>query len=255
MDVAAEDNALRGLAGQLTRLTRELLDVTSVAGALQRIVVVTAEVVTGADLVSVTLRGANGEFHTAARTDPMAGVLDQLQYDFAEGPCVEAARPGGPSVAISDDLGAESAWPRFASAAAARGYASTVSTALLPDSRHPRLSGALNIYSTRRGGLTATDRDIALLLAAHASLALATTQAVTAAELQAAHLRKAIESRDVIGQAKGILMQRRGVSADEAFGILRAASQGLNVKLADLAQTLSAGHAELPPDLSTWLDQ
>ncbi|HEY4460550.1 MAG TPA: ANTAR domain-containing protein [Pseudonocardiaceae bacterium] len=255
MDLAAEDNALRRLAGQLTRLTRDLLDATSVAGALQRIVVVVAEVVAGADLVSVTLRGSNGEFHTPAQTDPMAGLLDRLQYDFAEGPCVEAARPGGPIVAISDDLSVESAWPRFAPVAAARGYASIVSTALLPDSRHPRLSGALNIYSTRRGGLSATDRDIALLLAAHASLVLATTQAVTAAELQAAHLRKAIESRDVIGQAKGILMQRRGISADEAFDILRRASQGLNVKLADLAQTLSTGHAELPPELATWLDR
>ena len=255
MDVAAEDNALRRLAGQLTRLTRELLDATSVAGALQRIVVVTAEVVTGADLVSVTLRGADGEFHTPAQTAPMAGVLDQLQYDFAEGPCVEAARPGGPSVVISDDLAVEPGWPRFAPEAAARGYASIVSTALLADSRQSRLSGALNIYSTRRGALAAADRDIALLLAAHASLVLATTQAVTSAELQAAHLRKAIESRDVIGQAKGILMQRRGITADEAFDILRRASQGLNVKLADLAQTLSAGHPDLPPELGMWLDQ
>jgi GAF domain-containing protein len=250
-----EDSALRILAGQLTRLTRELLDATSVAGALQRIVVAVTEVVTGADLVSVTLRGSNGDFHTPAQTDPVAGQLDQLQYDFGEGPCVDAARPGGPAVAISVDLAVETAWPRFAPAALARGYASIVSTALLPDARQPRLSGALNIYSRQRGGLTATDRDIALLLAAHASLVLATTQAFTAAELQAEHLRKAIESRDVIGQAKGILMQRRGVSADEAFGVLRRASQGLNVKLADLAQVLSSRHTELPPELDVWLDQ
>ncbi|MDT7798847.1 MAG: hypothetical protein QOI78_2280, partial [Actinomycetota bacterium] len=64
-------------------------------------------------------------------------------------------------------------------------------------------------------------------------------------ELEATHLRKAVESRDVIGQAKGILMQRRGITADEAFDVLRRASQELNVKLADLARTLADRHTEL----------
>ena len=255
MDHQQEDSALRGFTAQLTQLTRELLDASSVAGALQQIVVAATEVVTGADLVSVTLLASNGDFHTPAHTDPTAVLLDQVQYDFGEGPCVDAARPDGPAVAISVDLAADVLWPRFAAAALARGYASIVSTALLPDARQPRLSGALNIYSRHRGGLTPAGRDIALLLAAHASLVLASTQAFTEAEAQADHLRKAIESRDVIGQAKGILMQRRGVSADEAFGILRRASQGLNVKLADLAQVLSTRHTELPPELRAWLDQ
>jgi AmiR/NasT family two-component response regulator len=68
---------------------------------------------------------------------------------------------------------------------------------------------------------------------------------VTRGQLQATHLQKAIESRDVIGQAKGIIMARRGVSADEAFDLLRRTSQDLNVKLADLARTLSARHEEI----------
>jgi GAF domain-containing protein len=160
----------------------------------------------------------------------------------------------GPAVALSGDLDAETAWPKFAPAALAYGCASIVSTALLPDTRQPRLSGALTVYSRQRGGLTSADRDIALLLATHASLALATTHAVTTAELRVAHLRKAIESRDVIGQAKGILMQRRGISADEAFGVLRRTSQDLNVKLADLAGALSARHTELPPEFQAFVD-
>jgi hypothetical protein len=242
-----DDGAVRRLASQLTELTLELLDTTSVASALRRIVFAVTEVISGADLVSVTLRRPDGEFHTPAQTDPLAGQLDQLQYDFGEGPCVEAARGGGAAVAVSADLSTETAWPKFAPAAAAHGFASIVSTALLPDSGQPGVSGALNIYSRRTGGLTETDRAVALLLAAHVSLVLGGAQA--------ANLRRAIESRDVIGQAKGILMQRRDISADEAFGILRKASQDLNVKLADLARLLSARHADLPPELGTWMDR
>jgi AmiR/NasT family two-component response regulator len=69
----------------------------------------------------------------------------------------------------------------------------------------------------------------------HASLASAATEAVTTSQLRDAQLHQAIDSRDVIGHAKGILMSRRGVSADEAFDILRRTSQNLNVKLARIA--------------------
>ena len=73
----------------------------------------------------------------------------------------------------------------------------------------------------------------------HASLILAGTHAVERAELHYTQLQQAIASRDVIGQAKGILMDRRGISADEAFDLLRHTSNDLNVKLADLAATLA----------------
>ena len=64
-------------------------------------------------------------------------------------------------------------------------------------------------------------------------------------ELEVAQLRQALQSRDVIGQAKGILMERRGISADEAFDVLRRASQSLNIKLTTVAQTLVDRRAEI----------
>jgi GAF domain-containing protein len=236
---------LEPLAGQLAELTRALLDSTSVVDALDRIVNATHVAIPGADLVSVTLRGPGGHYSTPVETDPIADELDQLQYEHGEGPCVDAARIPGPALAVADDLGSVRLWPKFGPAAAERGYHSIIATALLPDSRPPQLVGALNVYSRRRFGLSRTDRDVALLLATHASLALANVQAASTAALQAAHLRRAIESRDIIGQAKGILMNRRGVTAEEAFAILRRVSQDLNVKLADLAQTLTSRHTEL----------
>ena len=73
----------------------------------------------------------------------------------------------------------------------------------------------------------------------------ANTSALTTAELANAHLRQALETRDIIGQAKGILMARRSISADQAFDILRRASQDLNVKIRDIASTIASRRAEI----------
>ncbi|UOX91208.1 GAF and ANTAR domain-containing protein [Amycolatopsis sp. FBCC-B4732] len=234
------------LASQFADLTRTLLDVTHTVGGVLRLVVGAAvAIVPDADLVSVTLRDPDGRFHTPIETDPVAVELDLLQYDHGEGPCVDSARPDGPALCWSQDVGRDPRWPSFGPGAARHGYHSVLATALVPDARPPRLSGALNIYSRTPGAFNREAIDTALLLATHASLALAHTEAVVTAELEAEHLRRAVDSRDVIGQAKGILMQRRGIDADEAFDVLRRASQDLNVKLADLAGTLAARHTEV----------
>ncbi|MBB4908467.1 ANTAR domain-containing protein [Actinophytocola algeriensis] len=226
------------LAQQFATLTYSLLDATTTGDVLQQVADATLHVVPGADLVSVTLRSSDGVFHTPIQTDPVAAELDQLQYELQEGPCLAAADSAGPAVATSDNLATDEAWPRFGPAAAERGLFAVLSTALLPNARPPHLSGALNIYSRRPGGLREADQALALLLATHASLALAHTTEVTQGKLQAEQLLRAIDSRDVIGQAKGILMGRRGLNADEAFTVLRRTSQTLNVKLVELAETL-----------------
>ncbi|RSD07845.1 GAF and ANTAR domain-containing protein [Amycolatopsis eburnea] len=239
------------LAGQFADLTRTLLDVTpTVGGVLKLVVGAAVAIIPDADLVSVTLRDTDGRFHTPVETDPVALELDRLQYEHGEGPCVESARPDGPAVGWSQDVGHDPRWPSFGPAAAGHGYHSVLATALLPDARPPRQSGALNIYSRTPGAFDSQAIDTALLLATHASLALAHTEALASAELEAEHLRRAIDSRDVIGQAKGILMQRRGITADEAFDVLRRTSQDLNVKLADLARTLATRHTEIDVPVS-----
>lgn len=237
----------RSLASQLSELTEVLLDTDNVAGVLAHVVAATAELVPDADLVSVTLRSPDGRFYTPVETNPMARELDELQYRCGHGPCVSAARKEGPGHVHSADLAAEPEWPVFGPGAVRRGYRSVLSTTLVPTARPPRLAGGLNIYSAEPGKLgTPETRDAALLLAAHASLALAGTEAVRLADLQEAQLRAALSSRDVIGQAKGILMHRRGISADEAFELLSRTSQDLNHRLADLARLIVERHTELP---------
>ncbi len=238
-DLAA---AVGPLAEQFVRLAENLAGAGTVRGVLARVCEAALTAVPGADLVSVTL-GADDGFHTPVETDPLASRLDELQYRFDEGPCVSATMTPGMGVTFSADLAAGREYPRFGPAAARLGAGSVLSVGLFPHGAAPRY-GALNVYSRVAGGLDELDRDLAVVLAAHASTALGATMAHTAAELELAQLRRAISSRDVIGQAKGILMERRGVSADEAFDVLRRTSQALNVKLAQVAQTLVDRRAE-----------
>ncbi|TDP96731.1 ANTAR domain-containing protein [Labedaea rhizosphaerae] len=101
------------------------------------------------------------------------------------------------------------------------------------------------MYSRQPDGFTAVDHNAALLLATHASLALAHAHAAETADAHQTQLLRAIDTRDVIGQAKGILMNRQGIDAEQAFTLLRETSQELNVKLVDLARTIADCHADL----------
>lgn len=234
------------LARQFAALTRTLLDTDTVADALDLVVRTTHAVIPDADLVSITLRDTDGRLHTPLETDAAGTELDDLQNRHGEGPCLDAARKDSVAYTHSGDLATSPDWPRFGPAAAALGYRSVLSTALVAEAEPPRLSGAMNIFARAPGRLgDEMTRDRALLLATHASLALAHTEAVRLAELRQAQLRDALETRDVIGQAKGILMTRRGITAEEAFELLRRTSQDLNVKLAELAHTLASRHTEL----------
>lgn len=228
----------------LAALTSKLLEVTTVGGVLEQVVSATLELVPAADLVSVTLRAPGGECSTPVQTGPIGEELDRLQHSNNDGPCVEAAQPEGPGYVASDDLAAERRWPEFAATAVGHGLHAVLSTEVLPV-REQGLSAAINIYSRQAGGLTESDRWTTLLLATHASLALAHGHTLELGEIREANLRAAIDSRDVIGQAKGILMSRQGLDADAAYNLLRHTSQELNVKVAQLAETLAGRHGEL----------
>ncbi|TDV51900.1 GAF and ANTAR domain-containing protein [Actinophytocola oryzae] len=234
-------------AARFLSLTHALLGTTSVTQTLARVVTFARDAVSSADAVSVTLRGRDGECHTTVETDWPAAELDGLQYSLGEGGCVEATRPDGPATVVSVDLAAEPRWRRFGPAAARRGFHSLLSTALPSDAEPPCPSGALNVYSRRPDAFTHHDRDTLLLVATHASLALARTEAVARSEQEVRQLRRAVASRDVIGQAKGILMVRRHLTADEAFDVLCRTSQDLNVKVRDLAETVAREGAPTAP--------
>lgn len=238
--------ALEGpLARQFGTLAVLLLDADSLHEAMERVVSAALRIVPQADLASITLRSADGGFHTPVRTHEAAEELDRIQYQVGEGPCLEAARRERPGYALANNLPESDGFPEFGARAGRLGFGSLLATTLLPDAKSDLPPGAINLYSHEAGAFDGDAVDSALVLASHASLALSGSAAHTAAALKEVHLKRAVDSRDLIGQAKGILMNRRGISADEAFDILRRTSQDLNVKLVELAHTVTERHREL----------
>ena len=245
----AEDSLLGMQFGQVAEY---LFDADSVQTVLERIVTAAAQIVPGARLASITLRDQRGQFSTPVQTHPLATSLDELQYRYDEGPCVAATRDEGTGLVASPTLATDPQWPGWGPAAAEYGMHSVLSIGLFPHQQPPRV-GAVNCYSPQPNGLDASPEiaNVALLLGAHAASALTSQQRLDGAEQENQQLRGALERRDVIGQAKGILMHRRGISPGEAFDVLRKASQDLHVKLVDIATTLTTSPGELLRDSPT----
>jgi GAF domain-containing protein len=227
------------LGSRFAALAAQLFTADDVEEITRRIVSAAAGLVDGVDVASMTVLAQDGRFQTPVHTDVLAVRLDEVQYDTGHGPCLEAVRTGGIGVARCDDLATEDPpWPSFARAAVGLGVRSVLSVGLFPDSSPPRL-GSLNLYARQPGALSDTDVEVVLLLAAHLATALAALLRAEVDRRQALTLREALDSRDVIGQAKGILMERHGMDADAAFDTLSRASQRLNIKLRDLAERLT----------------
>jgi ANTAR domain len=219
--------ALRSAAQEMTR-GRGLHDTASI---LDRIVVHAVETVPGAEAGGITI-AEHSKIESRHITTPAIGELDQLQTDLAEGPCIEAATNPPPSgVVVVDDLAGDDAQlcPRFAKAAVDAGYRSMCSTQLATD--HAGFRAALNLYSATPAAFTTEAQLVAALFGAQAAVLLYGSQT-------AAHLTRAIDSRDVIGQAKGILIERYGVDDAEAFQMLVKSSQDTNLKLVKVASWL-----------------
>jgi hypothetical protein len=233
------DGASPALVEAFAELSRALAAGSDVEALLDHVVGQATATVEACDYASVSLLGPGGRIRTPVATDRLVVELDELQYEAGEGPCVEAVRGTAPSV-YSPDLARDERWPAFGPQAGGRGIGSLASYKLSAEGT----AAALNLYARRPDAFAEGDRDAAYLLTNFASVVLTSTRA----RLQAAQLEQALESRDVIGQAKGVLMERERVTADEAFEMLRRSSQRLNRKLRDLAEEIAATGEE-PPDL------
>jgi hypothetical protein len=169
---------------------------------------------------------------TQAHTDPMVVEIDELQRVASEGPCLDAITHR--VVVTADDLVSDPRWPHFGPQAVAAGIRCVLALPLAEDARQ----GALNLYARYPSAFGVVDRGKAVILASLATLSLAAAHSHEAEETRAENLHAALSTRELIGQAEGILMERERITADEAFDILRRASQHLNVKLREVAQNL-----------------
>lgn len=234
----AEGGVQSDLADTFASVARALRAEGSVQATMQRMVDLAVETIEGCDHAGISYVDGRS-ISTPAASDDVPVQVDAIQYEVDEGPCLDAIREH--EVFESGDLSQESRWPRFSLRAAEEaGVASMLSFRLFIEES---TLGALNLYSKATAAFDEEDRAVGAVFAAHGAVALS-------AALKQHQLEEALASRDVIGQAKGIIMARQGVTADQAFDILRRGSQRLNVKLREVAQRVAANDAgctEAPP--------
>jgi GAF domain-containing protein len=170
---------------------------------------------------------SRGELIPRASTGEPPLLLDRLQQKLGDGPCISAVRHQ--SVFRIYDTRQDQRWPEFSTEAARLNVRSMLCVPLWV---HERCLGALSLYADQTAAFSDLHERVTTLLATYAALALAEAQ-------RADQMHDALGNRDVIGQAKGILMERHGVTADAAFGVLARVSQAENIKLAELARHLA----------------
>lgn len=219
------------LAATFAGMARDLLRAGDVSDTLEAIVGLAVEAIEGCDLAGVfVLEG--GTVKTLVETGPAVSRIDAAQVRTGEGPCLESIARS--EVVYSDDLAGDSRWPLFAPLAEQAGARSALALPLVTDGS----AGALNLYSRYRGAFGVLDRAKAVTLAALAGLALASARTRDDENRRADNLQTGLVTREIIGQAEGILMERERLTSEQAFQVLRQASQHLNVKLRDVAQNL-----------------
>jgi GAF domain-containing protein len=224
---------------ELTCLTGVVLGQDDLVGTLKEITLVSARTVPGADGASITTY-QNGSPAAVAFSDPWARELDELQFDEREGPCLDSVRTG--NVFRVRDLGTDTRWPAYTERARHQGARSSLSVPLHADGMN---FGALNFYSRAIDAFDGEAAALAQLFAGHAGNVSQVASAFFRHRQLAEQLGEAMRSRAVIDQAIGVLMAQRKVTADVAFGLLRDASQRLNVKLRLIAEEL-VGTGALP---------
>lgn len=182
--------------------------------------------VPGAQAAGVSASIAPDRLEEIAATDEVPRLVVDLQSELGEGPCLESLKARRPMRV--DDLRAEVRWPAFVSRLTPSPVRSMLSLPLYVQDAD---LGSLSLYAATPNAFDERTEDVGVIFASHAAVALAGAR-------DEHHLRLALDSRDIIGQAKGILIERYGVSSQQAFMVLTRVSQHRNVKLRDIAANL-----------------
>lgn len=221
------------LADRLGDLARRLGSEDDVEETLHAIVGAAVATVPGAGHASISSIQGRREVRTVAASDELPREVDRLQYETGQGPCLDSLYAQA-TVRVSD-MAREERWPRFGTRAAALGVGSMLAVQLYVDGGD---LGALNLLSTETDAFDDESEHVGLVFASHAAVAMASAQ-------QNEQLRQGLATRDLIGMAKGVLMERFKISGDRAFSVLVRTSQHENRKLREIAEEL-VSTGELP---------
>ncbi|GAB3251358.1 GAF and ANTAR domain-containing protein [Arthrobacter pigmenti] len=215
------------LAQQLTDLARALHEGAHPDDVLRTVVHAAIQLIPGVEEGSISVVLGRKDASSRAPSGELPSMVDDIQTELGEGPCLEAAYMER-TVRVPD-MKTEQRWPRFAERAAQLGVGSMLAFQLYVDNDN---LGALNLYSRKVNAFSDESEHIGQLVAGHAAVAFADAE-------ETSNLQLAVSSRDRIGQAKGILMERYKITEQEAFLILARASQNTNIKLIRICDHLT----------------
>ncbi|MEA2447259.1 MAG: hypothetical protein QOK47_896 [Actinomycetota bacterium] len=225
-----------------------------VDGTLSRIATLSVAVIPHCDFAGISLVEAGG-VRTVGHTSELVKEIDEIQYETGQGPCLSAIndpeQAGVPATYEIPSMVEDKIWPDFSAKARERGLASLLAFTLATSDR---TLGSLNLYATLPYAFDSPDRTIGAIFAAHAAVALANAQTLEQARGRVDELLEGYAHREVIGQAKGILMEREKISEAQAFDILREASSHLHKKLREVARDViesSGERQDEPPNGTT----
>ena len=220
---------------QLASAARALAEEPSTLSTLERAVQVATELIAGCDVAGISVV-RDGQIDTPAASHESLRRMDDLQFEIEEGPCRDALKEH--EVVMVSDLATDQRWPRWAPRMVEEvGVRSSLSLRLFLEGDD---LGALNLYGYEPDAFDQEDLLDGLVLAAHAAVALANT-------LEQDQLKRALDTRRVIGEATGMLRERFDLSTDQAFSVLKRVSSELNIKLFRVARYL-VETGELPQD-------
>jgi GAF domain-containing protein len=227
----------RAVAEAFVELADTLVDDFDVVDFLTQVTLRCADVldVTAAGVLLTDQRGA---LQVVAASTEQTRLLEVLQLQTDQGPCVECFRTGSP-VAVPDLSQAAGRWPQFVAQAQQLGFASAHA---LPMRLRTDVIGALNLFSDRlRAALDETTIRLGQALADVATIGLLQARAIRHHEVLTEQLQSALNSRIVIEQAKGVIAERRRIDMDQAFALLRGAARSGNRRLSELAREIVDG--------------
>jgi GAF domain-containing protein len=215
------------IAQALSSLARTVASERSVDATLDAIVAAAAQTVPGANTAGISYLEGHRKVTARAQSDPLVTEVDDLQTAAQEGPCIEVLTAGYEQVR-ADDLRLDTRWPRFCAGAVEHGVRSVLSYRL---SVEDVTVGVLSLFSDEPAAFDASSEIAGELFASHAAMALGGLR-------REQQLNLAVRRRDVIGQAKGVLMAQHGLDEQTAFATLVQYSQNTHVKLYDVAVKL-----------------
>jgi GAF domain-containing protein len=222
------DHALHALIDTYAELGREVATDLKTSDGLRAVPAVAARAVPGVDAASITRGRSDTGWKTVGGTNALARQADAMQYELGSGPCVDALEKD--HVFRSADLSTDERWPDYGRLVAkSLGLHSVLSIRLGLD--EDNVMTGLNLYSRQRDGFDEQACNVAMLLATHAT---AVVSRVRARE-KTQNLEIALESSREIGTAIGVLMNTHKITSDDAFDLMRIASQHSHRKLRDIA--------------------